>query len=72
MPAQENSEWKIEAEIWAIRQKIDGEILNWIWEKVKSEKEFYDLCYEELQQRPKCDYTKEMIERICSIFESQH
>ena len=70
MPAQENSDRKIEAQIWAIRQGIDGEILNWIWEKAKSEKEFYDRCYEELKQRPKCDYTEEMIERICSIFES--
>ena len=72
MSAQENSEWKIEAEIWAIRQGVDGEVLYWIGERAKSEKEFYDLCHKELQRSPKCDYTEEDLERICSIMENHN
>ena len=62
---QDNSDWKdeadkIEAQIWAIREGIDGEMLNWIWEKALNKSEFYDYCNEELERRPVCDYTPEM------------
>jgi hypothetical protein len=65
---QDNSDWKdeaeqMEAEIWAIREGIDGEMLNWIWEEAKNSKaEFYDLCHKELNRRPVFNYTPEMEE----------
>lgn len=72
---QNDSDWneaeQMEAEMWAIRQGVDGEMLNWIWGLANSKAEFYDLCYQELQQRPKCNYTPEMEEIICSIFDSE-
>ena len=64
---QDNSDWKdeaerMEAEMWAIREGVDGEMLNWIWGLVNSKAEFYDLCYQELNQRPVFNYTPEMEE----------
>jgi hypothetical protein len=73
---QDNSEWKDEAEqmkaeIWAIREGVDGEMLNWIWEEANSKAEFYDLCRKELERRPVCNYTPEIVEIICSILDSE-
>jgi hypothetical protein len=71
---QDNSDWtdeseKIEADMWAYNQGIDGEMIHWIWEKAGSKAEFYDLCHKELNYRPVCNYTEEMKEIICSIFD---
>lgn len=64
---QDNTDWKdeteqMEAEIWAIREGVDGERLNWIWGLANSKAEFYDLCHEELNRRPVFNYTPEMEE----------
>lgn len=64
---QDNYDWKdeaekIEADMWAIKEGVDGEMIHWIWEKAKSKKEFYDLCNKELNRRPVCNYTPEMEE----------
>lgn len=64
---QDNSDWKdeteqMEAQIWAIREGVDGEMLNWIWEEANSKAEFYDRCHEELNRRPVFIYTPEMEE----------
>lgn len=73
---QDNSDWKdeaekIEAQVWAYNQGIDGEMLNWMWEEANSKAEFYDLCHKELNRRTVCDYTPEMVEIICSILSSE-
>ena len=67
MTQQQNSNWKdesekIEADMWAINQGIDGEMIHWIWEKAGSKAEFYDLCHKELNRRPVFNYTPEMEE----------
>lgn len=64
---QDNSDWKdeaekIEAQVWAYNQGVDGEMLNWIWEEANSKAEFYDLCHKELNRRPVFIYTPEMEE----------
>jgi hypothetical protein len=64
---QDNSDWKdeadkIEAQIWAICEGIDNEMLNWIWSLANSKAEFYDLCYKELNRCPVFNYTPEMEE----------
>ena len=61
----------IEAQIWAIKKGVDGEMIHWIWEEAKSKKEFYDLCNNELNRRPVCNYTPGMEEIICSILNSE-
>jgi hypothetical protein len=73
---QDDSDWKNEAkkneaDMWAIKEGVDGEMINWIWEIANSKKEFYDLCNEELKHRPVCNYTPEMGEIICSILNSE-
>lgn len=72
---QDNSSWReeadYEAEKWTYNQGIDGEMIHRIWEKAGSKAEFYDLCYEKLKCHPVCDYTPEMEEIICSIFDSE-
>ena len=71
---QDNSDWKdesekIKAQIWAIKQGIDGEMIHWIRERADSKAKFYDLCHEELKYRPVCDYTPEMVEIILAILD---
>ena len=73
---QDNSGWKDESEkigaqVWAIKQGVDGEMIHWIWERADSKAEFYDLCYEELNCRPVCNWPPEMEEIICSILDSE-
>ena len=73
---QDSSDWKdeaekIEAQMWAINQGVDGEMIHWTWDEVNSKKEFYDLCKKELERRPVCNYTPEMEEVICSILNSE-
>ena len=67
MTQQQNSSWKdesekIEADMWAYKKGIDGEMLHWIQEKARSKAEFYDLCHKELNYRPVCNYTEEELE----------
>lgn len=59
---QDDSNWEIEAQIWAIREGVDGEMLNWIFEEATGKAEFYDLCHKELNRRPVFKYTPEMEE----------
>ena len=64
---QDNSDWKdeaeqMEAEMWAIREGVDGEMLNWIWEEANSKAEKIQLCHKKLNCRPVFNYTPEMEE----------
>jgi hypothetical protein len=66
---QNNSDWTGEAGMWAYNQGLDSEIVHALLYKANSKAEFYEHCKEWLNSYRPIDYTEEMMEVICSIFD---
>jgi hypothetical protein len=66
---QNNSDWTGEAEMWAYNQGLDIEIVHDLLYKANSKAEFYEHCKEWLKSYRPIDYTEEIMEVICSIFD---